>query len=235
MLFCEYAKVKKKEVSVLITEIFGDNEYIGFDEFENVPDKRTYLHLLGDLKRDAGICYRMLQYCWYHHPEWIKILFEATFSDWIKDVEFEFTKAENQALINWYIEHINEPEMSPKRLIARDLFAYEQNRRFVEYENNKSDYQIFLLLEITFLETEKGGYQLVVKDLSNDTHVRELDQLDEAIFYELNSPKRKSELYNAIISRFETELTVDEKEKMNTMLVERIEYYVSRKIMAIKL
>jgi len=234
VLFCEYAKEEKKEVSVLITESVDDNEYLGFDEFENVPDKRTYLHLLGNLKRDVGVCHRMLQYCWYHHPEWIKTLFEATMSDWKKDLEFEFTKDENQTLIAWYLEHINESDLSKKRLVARDLFAYEQNRRFIEYEDDKSDYRILLLPEIIFSETEKNGHVLTVKDFFSGSYIRELDQLDETIFYELNSTKRKSELYKSIIERFESKLTTDEEEKMKAMLLERIEYYISRKVIAVE-
>ena len=236
VLFCEYAKEENKEVSVLIPGIIDDNEYTGFDEFENVPDKITYLHLLGDFKRNAGVCHRMLQYCWYHHPEWIKTLFDATIPDWKKDFYFEFTKEENQKLIKWYIQHIDEQEVFTKRLVARDLFTFEQNKLIVEYEKNGYDYLISLLPEITFsdIEMEKSGYCLLVKDIFTDSVVRDLDQLDEAIFFELNSPKLKSELYNAIISRFETGLSVDEKEKMQTMFTERIEFYISRKVMKIE-
>jgi hypothetical protein len=235
-MFCACAKEENMKVGVLIAEEIEDNGYIGFDEFESVPDKRSYLHLLGVYKRDPGACHRMLQYCWYYHPEWIKTLFDAIIPNWKKDFDFEFTKEENQKLIGWYAKHIDEQEISSKRLIARDLFAFEQNKRLTEYEKNGYDYQISLLPEVVFseIEAEQSGYRLIAKDIFNDSIVRDLDQLDEVIFFELNSPKHKSELYSVIISRFETDLTTGEKEKMKTMLMERIEFFISRKIVRIE-
>jgi hypothetical protein len=235
-LFCACAKEENIRVGVLLPEEVEDNGYTGFDEFESVPEKRNYLHLLGAYKRDSGICHRMMQYCWYHHPEWVKTLFEATIPNWKKDFYFEFTKEENKKLTDWYTKHIDEQEISPKRLIARDLFTFEQNKQMVEYEKNEYDYQVTLLPEVIFseIETEKSGYRLIIKDFFNDSYIRDLDQLDEVIFFELNSPKRKSELFNAILGRFETDLSMNERKKIKAMLIERIEFYISRKIIWIK-
>lgn len=69
-------------MNLLIKEDIGDNEYIGFGEFDEIPHKRTFLHLLGVYKQSNFYCAKMLQYCWYIHPDlqyisirtlWIKI------------------------------------------------------------------------------------------------------------------------------------------------------------------
>jgi len=233
VLFCECAKEGNKKVDVLIHEDIGDNEYTGFGDFENVPDKKTYLHLVGHFKQDSCTCHKMLQYCWYNHPDWIKTLFNLTIPDWKEEFAFEFSKTENQNLIKWYVEHLDEQEISSKRLIARDLFTYEQNKLLTEYEKRNVDYKIILLSEIIFAETSNEGYSLTVRNLFNNSYIRKLDQLDEIIFYELNQPKRKSELFNSLLLRFETELSSEEKEKLKIMMEERIENYIGLKVIMV--
>ena len=162
------------------------------------------------------------------------MLFDAVAPNWKKDVDFSFTKDENQQLIAWYIQHIEEQEISAKRLVARDLFTFEQNKLLVEYENNKYDYQVSLLPEISFSDNSDNSCCLTVRDLDGETLVRNLVSFDEAFFYALSSPKLKSELYMSLLSQFKHELTIDEKAEVQTMLTKRIKLYISRKIIRIE-
>nr|WP_278021358.1 DUF6734 family protein [Flavobacterium ginsengisoli] len=68
MLFCKYAQSKKQEVDFLFPEIPIDNEYFGFADFHEVPHK-TYLHLLGNYKKEPAVCKFMELYLMKNYPE----------------------------------------------------------------------------------------------------------------------------------------------------------------------
>lgn len=235
VLFYEYAKSENRKVNVLIQEEIGDNEYTGFGNFEEVPYKRTYLHLIGYFKRDSFTCHKMLQYCWYNHPEWMKTLFDCTIPNWRNDFDFDFSQQENEKLIKYYSKNFNNEEMSNKRLIARDLFTYENFKLYTKSEKLNDDYQIALLPEIILVETSDENYSLTVRNLFNNSYIRKLDQFDQIILYELNSPKTKNELFNSLLLHFESELSFEEKEKFEIMLDERIENFLSLKVIIIKI
>jgi hypothetical protein len=233
VLFHECAVSEDKTVDVLIKEDIGDNEYAGFGDFDAVPDKRTYLHLIGVFKRDAWTCYKMLQYCWYHHPEWIKLLFDLTIPDWNQKFDFQFTREENGELTGWYAKHLEGEEATAKRLLARDLFTYEQIRVIDGYEREGLDYKITLLPEIIIAETQNGGYNLSVKEMLEYSFTIDLDQMSEVILYELNTAMHKSELYTVMLSHFETAPSPEESEKLKAVLLERIKHYIGLKIVAV--
>lgn len=234
VLFCECAYKENKQVEVLIHDEIGDNDYIGFGDFDNVPETRTYLHLLGVFKTDSITCSKMFQYCWYNHPEWINKLLDITSPNHQEYTKFRYSKTENEDLVKWYSQHIDtETEITNKRLLARDLFTYEQVRKIDQYHQHNIDYEIILLPEIVInQDTEK--FKLYTKELGDDNFVREMDQMDEVIFYELNSPKRKSELYNAIICRFEEEPSDEEKAEFQTILYKLLRHYIGLKVLAVK-
>lgn len=73
------------------------------------------------------------------------------------------------------------------------------------------------------------------KDIWSDSYIRKLDQFDEIILYELNSPKSKNELFNSLLLHFETELSSEEKEKFKIMLDERIENLTVLKVIIISI
>ena len=58
-LFYSLAKEKQLPIEVLIKELINDNQYLYLDNFHEVPCKRTYLHLLGNYKKDEHTCRTM--------------------------------------------------------------------------------------------------------------------------------------------------------------------------------
>jgi hypothetical protein len=149
--------------------------------------------------------------------------------------DFDFSQQENEKLIKCYSKNFNNEEMSNKRLIARDLFTYENFKLYTKSEKLNDDYQIALLPEIILVETSDENYSLTVRNLFNNSYIRKLDQFDEIILYELNSPKTKNELFNSLLLHFESELSFEEKEKFEIMLDERIENFLSLKVIIIKI
>jgi hypothetical protein len=58
-LFYCLCKKENKKVTVLIDEVIGDNQYKDFGNFNEVPYNKTYLHLLGNYKRNSIVCNSM--------------------------------------------------------------------------------------------------------------------------------------------------------------------------------
>jgi len=58
-LFYSLANEKEIPISIYLTESINDNEYLNFGNFHEVPGSRSYLHLLGDYKRDEPTCLKM--------------------------------------------------------------------------------------------------------------------------------------------------------------------------------
>ncbi len=63
-----------KDVATYIKEDIGDNEYQGFADFDNVPEGRKYLHLLGFYKRIPMVCNKMLAYIIKYYPQYVAYL-----------------------------------------------------------------------------------------------------------------------------------------------------------------
>lgn len=233
VLFNACVNVSKKKVNILIKEDIGDNEYFGFGEFDDVPHKRTFLHLLGVYKQSNFVCSKMLQYCWYNHPDWIKKLFSEINPGHQNFNNLKFTKNENDELIEWYRNNIEGEEKTIKRLIARDLFNYEQVRLIEKLEEENRDYKIKLLPEIIIGKTNNGGYNLSIKEIIRNSFIADLEKIDELIIYELNNPKLKSALINSILNRLKDNISNDEEHVLRKYINTLLEQFVRTKTIAI--
>lgn len=69
-LFYCFVRKKDKKVAVLFDKVFGDNEYVGFGDFVDVPYLRKYIHLLGSYKRNERICNQMANRLRLDYPEY---------------------------------------------------------------------------------------------------------------------------------------------------------------------
>lgn len=74
VLLYEFASSYGKDVATYIKEDIGDNEYQGFADFDNVPEGRKYLHLLGFYKKMPTVCNKMLAYVIKYYPEYVGYL-----------------------------------------------------------------------------------------------------------------------------------------------------------------
>jgi hypothetical protein len=69
-LFSCLAKNCNINVNVLFSNVIGDNEYIGFGDFIEVPHKKKYLHLLGTYKRNHIVCEQLGNRLRNDYPEY---------------------------------------------------------------------------------------------------------------------------------------------------------------------
>lgn len=74
VLLYELATRYGKDVATYIKDDIGDNEYKGLADFDNVPEEKKYLHLLGFYKKIPTVCNKMLAYVIRYYPGYVAYL-----------------------------------------------------------------------------------------------------------------------------------------------------------------
>lgn len=69
-LFCCYAKFCNKPVAYLIDKVFEDNTYKNLANFWETPYKQSYLHLLGEFKKNKFVCIQMAATLRHLYPDY---------------------------------------------------------------------------------------------------------------------------------------------------------------------
>jgi len=69
LFYCLTVKHEKK-VAVLLPEVIGDNEYLGFGDFLEVPHQKSFLHLIGTYKRNREVCELLADRLRLENPEY---------------------------------------------------------------------------------------------------------------------------------------------------------------------
>jgi hypothetical protein len=196
-LFYCMALQQRKPVSVLLPEIRGGNEYLGFGDFPEVPHNRHFLHLLGSFKTNKQVCEQMANRLRLDYPEHyyrIIALFKRRQIP-LKKNYYQFAEATEQDLVQRHAilkrkfgENkltITEKNTSP-RTFARDysLTKLVKNaiKKIIEdqdhYPGITADYFRVYLEDVSFFEenifsvlTEKfAGYSdryLYARDISH--------------------------------------------------------------------
>jgi hypothetical protein len=236
VLFYECVIKQNKNVESLITENIGDNDYIGFGDFEKVPFQKKYLHLIGNYKQNYLVSKKMEQYCLLNYPEFFKSLKSLipekyTFFD---EANYHFTETENRKLIKWYENNkVDSENFSTKRLLARDLFTRFQMQKMQKLENNiLQDYYITLLVEID-LKEENEKKILCRKDTDKEIYLKELNDIDSLILYEISKkPIQKNKIYDVIIQSFEESFSEEEIQKAKIIIDDFFDFLMSEKVIA---
>lgn len=156
-LFYCLAKEKQQNVSVLISEVIGDNQYKGFGDFAKVPFEKQYLHLLGQYKRSNFICTQMANRlrqdypdCYYRIIELYRKRKVPLFKDY-----YSFDKCSKKDLVSRYNElkigftantltkEINSMgQLRFNRIINTDCFI-EKNKKKALNEEELMDLEFF--------------------------------------------------------------------------------------------
>jgi hypothetical protein len=219
ILFYQVAKIQNKEINFLFDEVYEDGEYVGFAEFEEVPDK-TYLHLLGVYKRNPVVCKAMEVYIMKNYPEsYSKIAVLINGAEGNRN-EIEFlTKEKVAELISDFDSELKAKKFIPDNfLLKRDLYTEGLPSYLQRLLLNKEDFNIVLLdgfEKISSTLNDKEFSFLKIKELNSVSREYELDDIDEIILSEISDGIR----YFDFISKMFVHFDDDSEESKNDFLM----------------
>lgn len=132
VLLYEMALSSNKSIGCFIHENIGDNQYHNFANFDDVPDKRNYLHLLGFYKKQLQVCKKMESFVIKNYPEYYQRL-EKLFSlpTVLESSGFKYTKQESSMLEYEYMKELifgNKLSCGKNSVLMRDLISLGKSK-----------------------------------------------------------------------------------------------------------
>jgi hypothetical protein len=236
VLFHEMTKIEKQEVSTYIKEDIGDNQYTNFGNFEDVPHKRTYLHLLGDFKRQLVVCKKMESYVMFNYPEYYErlelVLNEPQLSSYMA---YDYTKTANEAIVkafpNTFLKQQNEATYDKHRfLIGRDLYMNGQVANFWKLKDAEEGFTLIVLPGVTIVENTEDGSYISVDELDGNNIEEEMIAIDQIIFNELKEPCDNILFVTNALNYLSDDFPETEKQEFIQTIWIRIAHFVSLKI-----
>jgi hypothetical protein len=237
-LFYELSVLKSKPITFLFDEIWGDNAYIGFGDFHQVPHKRTYLHLLGVFKRNQNICKAMEIYTMKYFPDSYSSLAKLLNQTKNNDFETEFLTPEKvtELTTRFDIEIRDNKFAKDNLLLKRNLNNIGLPSKLNHFFKNKQNFFIIRVSGfkiIPSLENENNSnFSLEINDLNMSPRIIELDQIDEIMLYELSNPIRYFSYIKNMESYFDDE-DEDAKKEFLELIQYRLMNYIGLKIISI--
>ena len=147
VLLHELATRNGKDVATYIKDDIGDNEYQGFADFDNVPEGRKYLHLLGFYKRIPTVCNKMLAYVIRNYPQYVLYL-ENLLS--LKPIMTEFgvnavynnMKSEITAYKESLLSDGLDARFDNRNIVLRDISAVGTPRELESYLSSGEEFMM---------------------------------------------------------------------------------------------
>ena len=242
-LFYEMAHLQHKQISYLFGEVWGDNSYLGFGNFQDIPHKRFYLHLLGNFKRRLNICKFLETYVIRDYPitfERLKNLFPENYSFFNSQIAtFSFTKKSNEELIENFKNDIleNKVIINNKNLLARNLLITTLFEKFDTAMENSKDV-LLVLLDCFEMENDQdienfGNQNLKVREYDYTYIAYDFDNIDKLMLEELQKPILLSLFLQNMKSYLEDNASENELNQFNSLLIDRLRYFLESKILLI--
>ncbi|MFA6831853.1 MAG: DUF6734 family protein [Bacteroidaceae bacterium] len=181
VLLYEMAKKEKKSTSCFINEDIGDNQYHDFANFDEVPDKRNYLHLLGFYKKQLQICKKMESYVIRFYPEYYKRLEDLLqMKELLGDVGFEYNTDNATELEREYVKDIitgRKQTSHSSAILKRELVSVHKSRILKDYLSQGDN---FFILPTTGFYLK--GKQIIVESLHSIMLTFPSLKIDHVIF-----------------------------------------------------
>jgi hypothetical protein len=228
------AKKHTKKINYLFEDIPDDNKYIGFGDFDKVPNEKTYLHLLGNYKKDKSTYKAMEDYVLKFYPEYYKRLLdifnEHTF---FSNFSYNFSTLENQQLITDFTSTVHTKEKIDKHyFLSRDLTSIGLSFSIQELIVKGED---FLLYKLPCNELFTSGEfkEIIIKDRLGDDVGLPIDEIDQIVLLELLHPIRYTLLLEKLKTHLEDDVTDSDIDDFISMINDRITFFASRKVLSI--
>jgi len=242
-LFYEMATLQQKYISYLFDEVWGDNSYLGLGNFQDVPHKRFYLHLLGNFKRRLQICKSLESYVLKEYPQnfmRLKNLLPEKYAFFDSEIpQFSFSEESSNALIENLKTEIfeNKLEINNQNLLARDLLIISLFEKFDNMVENNSDILLVLLdcFEIERKEDieNQENQNLKVREYDETYIAYDFDTIDELMLEELQKPIILSKFLQNMKSYLDDNVSESEQNDFKLLLINRLRYFLECKILLI--
>lgn len=242
-LFYEMSVLQNKPISYLFDEVWGDNSYLGLGNFQDVPHKRFYLHLLGNFKRRLSICKFLEGHVLKEYPEFylnLKKLIPEKFEYFDKEItDYSFSVKANKHLIKVFKQDIfgNKEIFNNVSLLGRNLYLSDVFAIFDAYIQNGNDFILILIdcfqIENNVNSENQENQNLKVKEFDGTNINHDLDEIDLLMIEELKSKIFKTEFLKNMHKYLEEDFTQEDVEDFNELLMNRVRYFLVCKILAI--
>ncbi len=241
VLFYNMIKESSKEVNCLFADTPNDNNYIGFGDFDKVPNQKSYLHLLGTYKKSVRICSSLETYVIKEYPEYferLRKLFPFNFSQY--DMSFDHSK-------NWNLKNdfklknaIDvEQEFTNEYLVGRNFMSLEFPQEFDFLIANEKAFQLSKLSETEIADffdeqLNENVRSVVLPELDQKISRLNIDEIDELILEELAKPILYEELILNMVAYLEEDVDEQGKSDFIELIQNRIRFFLVEKVLFLK-
>lgn len=241
VLFYNMIKESSEKVSCLFSDTPNDNDYIGFGDFDKVPNQKNYLHLLGTYKKSERICNNLETYVIKEYPEYFERL-RKLFPSYFLHYEMSFDKSKNQDLKdNFKLK--NTPkitrDLSNEYITGRNFMSLEFPQEFDQLIADKSSFELLKFSEIEIRDyfneqLNENVRSAIIPELGQRISRLSIDEIDELILQELENPT----LYDEFILKMNTYLEEDIDNEGRTNFIELIQnrtrFFIVEKVLFLK-
>lgn len=182
VLLHELAIRYNKDVATYIKEDIGDNEYHGFADFDGVPKRRKYLHLLGFYKKILTVCNKMLAYTIKYYPQYVIYLENMlALKPIMKEFSMKFNNNNIDSEIISYRESLLNEDINTGRddlnVLLRDISSIGTSIELESYLNSGEKFMIVPTNGFSL-----GNKYIKIKELYGDEVCVPVLSIDRVIF-----------------------------------------------------
>ena len=217
------------KVDCLINEDIGDNEYKGFGNFEEVPDERKYLHLLGFYKKQELICNKMDVYVQKYYPHYyynLELLLEL--NPKLSSFGFSYRNKDLNILTNEYLKFVILNETSKldntQKIFCRNVLSEGLVKTFLSKIENKKD---FYLIPLTNYTVDNEYSELIVELLYDKTFKITLLSIDYVIFKSIKTSIKYTDFVKTSKEYVDEDFPKEELDNFIELLWKRISIFIS--------
>lgn len=234
VLFYRMASINTINIEYLFSKIWADNLYEGFGDFHRVPYQEKYLHLLGDFKRNSTVCKAMEGYIMKFYPDYYTKLIKLYKAEGFATIHNDALNTEKVTgfLDAFQIEIQNNDFKDFNFILKRDLHNVSLNELYKNHLDQKIDFKIVKLPGFRIIEKEEVKL-LEIEESRLTNRIFEIDDVDELLLEELNTPTSYFELINKMNLYLEDEQDQESIQELAEVIVSKIEIYITLKIISI--
>lgn len=221
VLLYEMALSSNKSIGCFIHENIGDNQYHNFANFDDVPDKRNYLHLLGFYKKQLQVCKKMESFVIKNYPEYYQRL-EKLFSlpTVLESSGFKYTKQESSMLEYEYMKELifgNKLSCGKTSVLMRDLISLGKSKVLHQLLSTSTE---FFILPTTDFHCQSD--KIILTGLRDSELTFPALKIDTIIFKSIGKICKRSTFESRALNYLDESFPESEKKNYINVLWKRI-------------